>query len=215
MQYNKVFIFGVGGHARVLLSEISQFDKNKLVIFVASSEYENHEITINNKNYPVINNYSDLETQYDDLSCGLVGIGSIEKRISIVSEVDKILPSFNWMTMISKNSIVAKDVEIKEGTVVIAGCIINAGTQIGKHCIINTKASIDHDNILGDYINISPTVVTGGGVKIGDHSDIGIGSTIINNINIDHDVVIGGHSFVNRDCISNSMYLGTPAKKIK
>ena len=113
MQYNKVFIFGVGGHARVLLSEISQFDKNKLVIFVASSEYENHQITINNKNYPVINNYSDLETQYDDLSCGLVGIGSIEKRISIVSEVDEILPSFNWMTMISKNSIVAKDAEIK------------------------------------------------------------------------------------------------------
>ena len=215
MQYNRVFIFGIGGHARVLLSEISQIDNNKSVIFVASSKYQNQKITINNKNYHVINNYSDLVSQYDDLSCGIVGIGSIEKRISIVNEVNKILPSFNWMTMISKNSIVAKDVEVKEGTVVIAGCIINTGTQIGKHCIINTKASIDHDNIIGDYINISPTVVTGGGVKIGDYSDIGIGSTIINNISIDHDVVIGGHSFINRDCISNSMYLGTPAKKIK
>jgi sugar O-acyltransferase (sialic acid O-acetyltransferase NeuD family) len=215
MQYNKVFIFGIGGHARVLLSEILQIDNSILVIFVASSEYENQEITINNKSYPVINNYSDLETQYDDLSCGIVGIGAIEKRISVVKEINEILPSFNWMTMISKNSIVAKDVVIKEGTVVIAGCIINTGTQIGKHCIVNTKASIDHDNIIGDYINISPTVVTGGCVKIGDYSDVGIGSTIINNINIDHDVVIGGHSFINRDCISNSMYLGTPAKKIK
>lgn len=215
MQYNKVFIFGIGGHARVLLSEISQIDNNKLVIFVAPSDYENQEININNKSYPVINNYSDLETQYDDLSCGIVGIGSIEKRISIVNEVNEILPSFNWMIMISKNAIVAEDVKIKEGTVVIAGCIINTGTQIGKHCIINTKASIDHDNFIGDYINISPTVVTGGGVKIGNYSDIGIGSTIINNIDIDHNVVIGGHSFINKDCISNSMYLGTPAKKIK
>jgi len=215
MKYNKIFIFGIGGHSRVLLSELLLIDNCKSIIFVGPDHHNNTSIKVNNIDYSVINSLSELESLYDDKSCGIVGLGSIEKRVSIVEKVDKILPSFDWMTLISKNSIISDDVEINEGTVVIAGSIINTGTKIGKHCIINTKASIDHDNIICDFINISPTVVTGGGVKIGNFSDIGIGSTITNNINIDHNVTIGGHSFVNKNCISNSLYFGTPAKKIK
>ena len=215
MQYNKIFIFGIGGHSRVLLSELLLIDNCNSIIFIGPDDNKDNSIKINNIDYSVINNLSELESLYDDESCGIVGIGSIEKRISIVDKVNKIFPSFNWMTLISKNSIISDDVVIKEGTAVIAGSIINTGTKIVKHCIINTKASIDHDNIICDFVNISPTVVTGGDVKIGNNSDIGIGSTITNNINIDHDVIIGGHSFVNKNCISNSLYFGTPAKKIK
>ena len=215
MQYNKIFIFGIGGHSRVLLSELLLIDNCNSIIFIGPDDNKDSSIKINNIDYNVINSLSELESLYDDESCGIVGIGSIEKRISIVDKVNKIFPSFNWMTLISKNSIISDDVVIKEGTAVIAGSIINTGTKIGKHCIINTKASIDHDNIICDFINIAPTVVTGGDVKIGNNSDIGIGSTITNNINIDHDVIIGGHSFVNKNCISNSLYFGTPAKKIK
>ncbi len=215
MQYNKIFIFGIGGHSRVLLSELLLIDNCNSIIFIGPDDNKDSLIKINNIDYNVINSLSELELLYDDESCGIVGIGSIEKRISIVDKVNKIFPSFNWMTLISKNSIISDDVVIKEGTAVIAGSIINTGTKIGKHCIINTKASIDHDNIICDFINIAPTVVTGGDVKIGNNSDIGIGSTITNNINIDHDVIIGGHSFVNKNCISNSLYFGTPAKKIK
>jgi len=215
MQYNKIFIFGIGGHSRVLLSELLLIDNCNSIIFIGPDDNKDSSIKINNIDYNVINSLSELESLYDEESCGIVGIGSIEKRISIVDKVNKIFPSFNWMTLISKNSIISDDVVIKEGTAVIAGSIINTGTKIGKHCIINTKASIDHDNIICDFINIAPTVVTGGDVKIGNNSDIGIGSTITNNINIDHDVIIGGHSFVNKNCISNSLYFGTPAKKIK
>ena len=215
MQYNKIFIFGIGGHSRVLLSELLLIDNCNSIIFIGPDDNKDSSIKINNIDYNVINSLSELESLYDEESCGIVGIGSIEKRISIVDKVNKIFPSFNWMTLISKNSIISDDVVIKEGTAVIAGSIINTGTKIGKHCIINTKASIDHDNIICDFINIAPTVVTGGDVKIGSNSDIGIGSTITNNINIDHDVIIGGHSFVNKNCISNSLYFGTPAKKIK
>ncbi len=64
-------------------------------------------------------------------------------------------------------------------------------------------------------MNISPSVVTGGNVVIGEASDIGISSIIKNNISIERNVVIGGNSFVNKDCLSNSLYYGSPIKKIK
>lgn len=215
MQYNKVFIFGVGGHARVLLSELLLLGNYQSIIFITPNTYENKSIIINKSSYSVINNISNLKTSYDKSSCGIIGIGSIEKRCSIAKEISRVIPSFKWMTLLSKNAVVSEGVVIKEGTVVIAGSIINTGTTIGKHCIINTKTSIDHDNTIQDYVNIAPGVVTGGSVGIGNNSDIGIGSTISNNIDIEHDVIIGGNSFVNKNCVSNSLYFGTPIKKVK
>ena len=215
MQYSKIFIFGIGGHSRVILSELLLISKYKSIVFVAHDKYPEKSILINNSNYEVINNLSKLKDSYDNNSCGIIGIGSIEKRILISNEVSSLIPNFKWERLLSKFATISSNVKIEEGTVIISGSIINTGTCIGKHCIINTNSSIDHDNIIGDYVNVSPTVVTGGSVKIDNASDIGIGSTIKNNITVGNNVVIGGHSFVNKDCESNSLYYGIPIKKIK
>ena len=37
----------------------------------------------------------------------------------------------------------------------------------------------------------------------------------ISSIKIGENTVIGGHSFVNKDCKKNSIYFGVPAKKIR
>jgi len=215
MKYNNIYIFGVGGHARVILSELLLINNHKSIIFIAESEQESATININRIDYQVINDLNELKYLYDEDSCGIIGIGSNIKRLLISQKIFELIPNFSWMSLLSKNAIISPSVNIGAGTVVISGSQINVGSIIGKHCIINSKASIDHDNIIGDFINISPMVVTGGSVKIGDHSDIGIGSTIKNDIDIQDNVTIGGHSFVNKDCLSNSLYYGSPAKKIK
>ena len=210
-----LYIFGLGGHAKVILSEIigsKIFDK---IIFVESNSYNKDNIVINNMSYEVINSLDHLHKLYTDNSYGIIGIGSILKRISIVKEINIKIPNFKWTKIISDNSTIAKDVTIGYGTVVISGSIINTGTKIGEHCIINTRATIDHDNQIRDFININPSVVTGGSVIIHDGSEIGIGSTVKNNILINKNVLIGGNSFVNKDCLPNSLYYGSPIKKIE
>ena len=215
MRYNNIFIFGVGGHARVILSELLLLDRDQSIIFVTNDPHSLNSIKINHIDYTVINNINNLKESYDKDSCGIIGVGSIEKRILIHKEVSNIVSNFSWMRLVSKYAIISADVDIGEGTVIVSGSIVNTGATIGKHCIINTRASIDHDNTIGDFVNISPAVVTGGSVKIGNNSNIGIGSTISNNIDIKDNVTIGGHSFVNKDCDSSSLYFGSPIKKIK
>ena len=210
-----LYIFGLGGHAKVILSEMIKsqiFDK---AIFVESKNYNNNSVIINQIDYKVINNLDDLQKLYTHDSYGVIGIGDISKRISIANKVRIKIPNFKWTTIISENSTIAKDVSIGDGTVVVSGSIINTGTQIGEHCIINTRATIDHDNKIGDFVNINPCVVTGGSVIIHNESEIGIGSTIKNNILINKNVLIGGNSFVNKECLPNSLYYGNPVKKIK
>ena len=71
---------------------------------------------------------------------------------------------------------------IDAGTVAMPGVCINTDTIIGKHCIINTGAYLDHENILSDYVNISPGSVTGGNVVVRDLAFVGLGSKIIQKV---------------------------------
>ena len=71
---------------------------------------------------------------------------------------------------------------------------------------------MDHDNIFKDYTGTGPGVITGGNVKVGFESFIGIGSTVKNNIKIDSQTVIGSGSVVVKNTKKKSIYFGNPAK---
>ena len=97
----------------------------------------------------------------------------------------------------------------------LAGSIICSDAKIDNHVSINTGTHLDHDNIFSDFSSTGPGVATGGNVKVGKLSFLGIGSTIKHNVSIGDNTVIGGQSFVNRNCKSKSLYYGVPAKRIK
>ena len=98
----------------------------------------------------------------------------------------------------------------------MAGSIINTGTKIGKHCIINTKSSLDHDNIIENYVHISPGATLAGTVHIKEKTWICAGATIINNITIAKNNIIGAGSVVIKDINKeDSIYVGVPTRKIK
>jgi len=96
----------------------------------------------------------------------------------------------------------------------MAGAVINCCSTIGKGCIINTGATIDHDNCIGDYVHISPGVHTAGGVKIGNGSWLGIGSVVINNIDIHSGCTIGAGAVVVNNITEKGTYVGVPARKV-
>ena len=103
--------------------------------------------------------------------------------------------------------------KIGKGTAIISGSVININTNIGKHCLINTKSTIDHDNTWADFSSCGPGVNSAGNVNVKEFTHVGIGATIIENISIGINTTIGAHSLVNKNCKSNSVYFGIPAKK--
>ena len=136
----------------------------------------------------------------------------VNVRYQIFNQVKKILYNFKWEKIISKNSIISKKVKIGTGSFIAPGCIINYNSKIGKNCLINTGSIIEHDNKLNDYSSLGPGVKTGGNVVIEKSSYIGIGSVIKHNIHIAENVLVGGNSFVNKNCTKNKVYFGNPAK---
>ena len=97
----------------------------------------------------------------------------------------------------------------------MANACINSSARIGKHCIINTGAIIEHDNIIENFVHISPNSALGGTVRIGENTHIGIGSVVKNNITICKNCTVGAGAVVVKNIEKEGTYIGVPAKKLE
>lgn len=210
----KLIIIGSGGHSKVVINEVLKHSKFKIQKIIDVKNF-GKKIKVGKKDLK-ITNYKKFDwSKINSQTFLFIAVGDNFLRKKIVNEIEKNNNKIKWATVVSLDSIISNEVKIKPGSLVVSGSIINPGTKIGAHCIINTRSSIDHDNFFDDFSSCAPGVVTGGNVKVGKYSFLGIRSTVINNIKIGSKTIIGANSLVNKNCLSNYIYYGRPVKKIK
>lgn len=107
---------------------------------------------------------------------------------------------------------VAPSATLGEGTVVLAGAVIQADASIGGHVIVNTGASIDHDCKIGDLVHVAPGARLAGGVVVGEGALIGIGAVVIPGIHIGAWATVGAGAAVVRDVSESATVVGVPAR---
>lgn len=103
----------------------------------------------------------------------IIAVGSNSARKRIAAETPG-----PFATLAHPSAIIARDAEIGEGTVIMAGVIIQPGVKIGRHCIINTKASIDHDCVIGDFVHIGPGCTLCGNVTVSEGKMVPAGTVL-------------------------------------
>ncbi|WP_248276856.1 acetyltransferase [Marinobacterium sp. LSUCC0821] len=115
-------------------------------------------------------------------------------------------------SLVHPRSVISKSSSIGDGTVAMAGSVVNADTTISAACILNTGSTVDHDCNIGEGVHVSPGVNVAGGVKIGRLSWIGIGAAVIQCVSIGSDVLVGAGSVVLSDVPDGICVAGVPAK---
>lgn len=203
MSKRNVVIIGAGGHAKVVADIILAQGDNLVGFLDDSDEKQGAEVF---KEYKVIGRITDANKYCDCYF--IIAIGDNHIREEVVKKM-----KVRFCTAIHPRAMVADTVEMGEGTVVMAGAVINPDTIIGKHCIINTSCSVDHDNRIGDFVHISPGARLAGTVSVGNYSWVCAGATIINNISVFDDIIVGAGATVLSNIGESGIYVGTPAKK--
>ncbi|WP_342580948.1 acetyltransferase [Ureibacillus sp. FSL W7-1570] len=203
---NKLLIIGASGHGKVVADIALKMNKWESISFLDDNQNLKSSMGID-----VIGTTKDVH-KFIDSHDVIVGIGNNSTREKIQSMLEKLGASIP--VLIHPSAIIGNDVEIGIGTVVMAGVVINCCTKIGKGCIINTSATIDHDNIIEDFVHISPGAHLAGTVKVGQGSWLGIGSIVRNNIIITQNVNIGAGAVVVKNITESGTYIGIPAKKV-
>ena len=200
MSINRLIIIGAGGHGKVIADIALKMGYTNIVF--ADDNAEGYCM-----DFPIICRISEIEIENDGKSDFVIAIGNNKIRKQIAEKY-----KLNYVTLIHPSAQIGINVNIGVGTVVMAGAIINPCATIGNHCIINTAAIVEHDNVIDDYVHISPNASLGGTVHIGEETHIGIGATVKNNTNICDNCVIGAGAAVVDTLFESGTYIGVPAR---
>jgi len=142
----KFVLYGSGGHARVVTDLITQLGGKVMVCFDNEHPYD--------------------PTCFPDAEL-IIAIGNSEARKRIANEVQHRLA-----TLVHPWAYVAADVELGEGTVVLANATVQAAVKLGKHAIINANVTVDHDAVIGNFVTTYPGAYIAGGIKVPDGSRV-------------------------------------------
>lgn len=200
----KVIIIGAGGHAKSI-ADIVIKSNDSVLGFLDDNILLDTEI-IHNPKINVIGKVDDC-FKFEDAEF-IIAIGSNNVRQDIANKY-----KLKYYTAIHPSANIALDVSIGEGTTIMANACINTSARVGSHCIINTGAIIEHDNIIEDFVHVSPNAALAGSVLVGTRSHIGVGATIKNNIKITNDTIIGAGAVVVKNIEEEGTYIGIPAKR--
>jgi sugar O-acyltransferase (sialic acid O-acetyltransferase NeuD family) len=140
----------------------------------------------------------------------VIGIGEnyVRKRIASLMESKGLIS----VQIIHPSAIVARNVSLDCGTVVMAGAVINVGTTVGAHAIVNTGCRIDHDCSVGDFAHVSPGATIGGAVEVGDLVHLGLGAIVLPGCKIGEGSVVGAGAVVVEDIPAGVIARGIPAR---
>ena len=203
---DKLIIIGASGHGKVVADIAIKMNKWQSIAFL-----DDDKAIKTSMGLEVIGKTADAFTNKEEADF-FVAIGSNTTREKIQEKL--IEKGLNVVSLIHPSAVIGTDVEIGIGTAVMAGVVINSSSRIGKGCIINTSSSLDHDNVIEDYVHISPGVRAAGSVRVGKGSWIGIGSVIGNNVNICSGCKVGAGAVVVKDITKSGTYVGVPVRKI-
>ncbi|MBS8265631.1 acetyltransferase [Mesobacillus boroniphilus] len=204
---NKLLIIGASGHGKVVADIALKMNKWQSIAFLDDDKSIKISMGLD-----VIGTSDDVFTHIEECEI-FVGIGNNTTRQRIYERLETLGASIPLL--IHPDAVIGSHVDIGIGTAVMAGVIVNCCTKIGKGCIVNTGSTIDHDNVIGDLVHISPGVHLAGTVKVGQGSWLGIGSVVSNNIKISNGCKVGAGSVVVKDITEPGVYVGVPVRRVK
>lgn len=202
----KLLIIGASGHGKVVADIALKMNKWKSIAFLDDDESIKSSLGIE-----IIGKSDDVSAYLADYDV-IVGVGKNTTRENIQEKLQA--EGASIPNLIHPSAIIGEQVAMGVGTVIMAGVVINCCTEIGNGCIVNTGATIDHDNLIEDYVHISPGVRLAGTVKVGQGSWLGIGSVVSNNVYITGGCMVGAGSVVVKDINETGTYIGVPVKKL-
>lgn len=144
-----------------------------------------------------------------------IAIGNPHGRVRLKLHDKLIEEGLQPVTVVHPKAIIAENIIIGSGSQVMAGGVIAPEVSIGRQCIINTCASIDHEDVLEDGVEVGPGATLCGLVHAGVNAWICPGATVLPRIRIGNDAVVGAGAVVRNDVPDNTTVVGVPARPIK
>jgi len=210
--HHKIVIWGAGGHAVVVANIVELQGMFEVIGFLDDVNPERKGQIFCGK--PILGGQEQLaKLSGIEVNHIALGIGNCAARLSIGDITGK--SGYSLPSLVHPSAVVASNITIGAGTIIIAGVVLDPTCHIGSLCIVNNNATISHHCVIGDGVHIGPGVNLAGNVKVGRGSWIGIGTNVVENIQIGNGSYVGAGSVVVKNIPDGVLAYGNPARVIK
>ncbi len=208
----KVLIVGASGHGKVVAEAIELNGEYTIHGFIDSFKPVGEKVL----DYEILGTEDLISQLYDQgVTRGIIAIGDNWTRFLLAEKIKRLVPGFEFITVIHPSVIISKTVTVGKGSVILASATLNAESKVGDFCILNTGVNFGHESEINDYSSLAPGVTVGGNVIIDTFSAICLGANIIHSIYIGMHSIVGAGALVNKDVENFRLAYGVPAKEIK
>lgn len=142
-----------------------------------------------------------------------VAVEDRQDRARIVEallERRKVMP----VNAIHQTAFISPQAHIGHGNLIGAGVIVNTQAKVPNHCILHTRALIEYDVQLGDFVQIGAGAIVGAGAIIEANALIGSGAVIAPGVRIGKNAQVAPGSLVLREVPNHKTVFGHPAKEL-
>ena len=199
--YEKIVIFGCGGHSRSVADIALANNPNVLLIFVDSNAQLNETIY----GFPVVKENTNVSLPV------FLAIGDNKRRMEKYEELACAL----FISIVSSKAHIGHGANLDSGCFVGNYSHIGPEVHIGRNTIINNAAIVEHEVKVGNHCHIGPNATISGRCEIGNLVFVGVGATIKDYVKVCSNVTIGAGATVVKNIEHSGRYGGTPATKIK
>ncbi len=210
---NEIVIYGAGGFGREvaqLLDDLNAHAPQWSVLGFLSDDPTWHRRIVGD--LPVLGGSEWVHARTAPIAIA-IGVGGPALKQRLVARVRT--PFASFPTLVHPSVVRGRRVSLGEGTIVCAGSVITVDIRVGAFSTINLCCTIGHDADLSDYTTLAPSVNVSGHVTVGEGTDVGTGSKVIQGVSIGEWSIVGAGAVVSRDLPANVTAVGVPAKAIK
>jgi sugar O-acyltransferase (sialic acid O-acetyltransferase NeuD family) len=207
MDWDALFVFGAGGHGKVVADAALRAGLGPLSGFVADGPPPDAAPL----GLPFLGDFAWLIREAGRRRCAVaLGVGDNAARERIAAECTA--RAIALVTVVHPAAVIAASSVLEPGCVVLAGAVVNPDARIGRGAVVNTRAVVEHDVRVGDFAHLSPGVATGGAARIGARAHLGLGAVLLPRVAVGQDAVVGAGAVVTRDVPDAVVALGVPAR---
>ena len=205
-QREAILLIGAGGHARVVLDAAQQAG------FPVCCILDDYPQDADLLGVPVRARAEGLATLAPGQAF-LVAVGDNRDRERLFVEMMSL--GFKPVTVVHPKACVSPLARLERGVFLAAMAVVNPDAVIGDNSIVNTAASVDHGCQVGAHVHLCPGVRLSGRVSVGERSFLGTGCSVLPNLRIGKDVVVGAGAVVTWDLPDHCVAVGVPARVVK
>ena len=204
----KIVIIGTGAQAKYIV-EIFKLINIK-IIGILKTSYNKKNFSNKIDDIEIIGGLGLLDKFKRDKTVRVIIANSSNKeKMNLVKKIMRL--NFKFTNAIHPLAIIATTAKIGNNVIINPGAIIQPFAKIGDGVMVHAGAIVEHNCIIEDYVNLAPGAKLAGWVKVKKGSYVYINATVIPQVVVGKNSIVGAGAVVISNVPDNSLVVGIPA----